>query len=656
MDRSYVRNLPGCVGIGLVVVARLVGLLQPLELDALDVGLRWRSPEPTDDRIVIVGINETDLQSVDTYPIPDEVLAQLLQQLQTYNPQVIGLDIVRDVPVEPGHAQLVEAFTTIPNIIGGESIFLDRIDAVIAPPPSLPPEQIGFVDSILDDDGHQRRAILGGTNQEGEYRFSMAIQLASAYLSAQGIELSNGIKNPVSMRFGDAELPVVSSNLGGYVRADAGGNQTLINFRSGQRPFRQVSLLDMVKGDVDPEWFRDRIVLIGITATSKRDYERSAAIASSNPGLVFGVELHAHTVSQIVSAALDGRSLLRTWSDGWEYLWIIAWGLVGMGIGQWVQRPIRHFLWVGSIMLSLMAASYGFLAAGWWIPIVPALTALLINGVLLYSFYLYDQTLQSRIRDRQLVIEQTFTTIHNGPLQTLAGMRRELDEPSFSKSKLEQSLGQLNQELRGIYDAIQQDAIQDNRLHLQGQAALDLTTPLHELLHEVYFDTLQRNFPGFTSLKAHIVTFEPFEENGLTAELKRELCRFLEEALCNVGKHASGARRLTIDCQHNGNHNLIRVIDNGSDLNVRGEDNIEHSVQKSRSLTPQLLKNAGRGTQQAEQLANKLRGNFNRSAHSPQGTCCELSWQPQKSILTQLKHHIIAVFGKVNHLFQPRRR
>ena len=49
--------LPGFVIVALVIAARLTGLLQFLELSALDNFLRLRPEEPVDERIVNVGIN-----------------------------------------------------------------------------------------------------------------------------------------------------------------------------------------------------------------------------------------------------------------------------------------------------------------------------------------------------------------------------------------------------------------------------------------------------------------------------------------------------------------------------------------------------------------------------------------------------------------------
>ena len=633
--------VPGLISIGVIVAARLAGLLQPLEWAALDTALRWRPVEPTDQRIVIVGITEEAIQATD-FPIPDGVLAQLLRQLQDYQAHVIGLDIVRDIPVEPGHDELVAAFQSMDNVVGAESVLPDRLGALIAPPPSLPPQQIAAVDSMLDRDGNLRRSLLGTATVDGDYQFTMALRLAQDYLEQHGVILENGIKDPAAMRFGSVELPRVHPNSGGYVRADAGGTQVLLNFRSGPEPFPMVSLTEVLEGQVDPEQFRDRIVLVGMTASSTKDIVQSSAVASSNPGLVYGVEIQAHAISQLISAVLDGRSLLRVWGVGWEYGWIILWGTIGIGISQLVQRPSRYFALVIVASVGLVGLGYVSPMMGLWIPMVPAGLAFLVNAVVLHGFYLHNKSLQSRIRERQLVIEQTFTAIHNGPLQTLATLMRDAENPSVSKSAVQTGLQQLNQELRGVYTAIKKEITEEDRLYLREQSSLDLTTPLHELLYDVYYDVLQRDFPHFTTLKVKVTTFEPFDEVTLLAKQKRELCRLLEEMLCNVGKHADGTSRLIIECRYDSPFNIIRVIDNGIGLTDHGAAIV---FEKKASRSAQL---SGRGTQQAMTLAQQLSAVFERSPYKPKGTCCELKWKPKQSLLAKIRTALVNRFDRRN--------
>ncbi|MGG6264520.1 CHASE2 domain-containing protein [Leptolyngbya sp. AN03gr2] len=610
MNRRRRGALPGLAVIVGIILARLTGSLQFLELVTLDKFLRLRPPEPQDERIVIVGITEEDIQRARTYPIPDRVLAELIQRLQTYQPSAIGLDIVRDVPVEPGHAALSSLFRTTKNVFGVEIAFPDRSGFTVAPPPALPSEQVGFADAVLDADGFQRRSLIGAHNPQQEYRFAFTTRLAEHYLAAQGIELENGIRDPDAMRFGSVELTRVQPNFGGYVNVDAGGNQILLNVRRGAMPFRVLSLAQIEAG-VDPQWLRGKIVLVGVMSLSAKDLASSGAIVGINPGRVYGVEMQAHAISQILSAVLDQRPLLQVWAPGWELVWIVAWGLLGMSFGRFVRSPWKILLGLILLCASAIAISYGLLLFGWWVPIVPVLLILVLNGTGLTAamFYRREQELQLRLEERQFVIEQTFNAIHSGPLQTLVQilrMAQSQEAPSFLSE-----LQRLSQELRSIYESVQRETI-ETEAHLQLGSAIELAlqAPLHELLYKVYCNTLEQELPHFKTLKSKIVQFDPLNTRNLRLEHKRGLCRFLEEALCNVGKHATGATRLTVICTQEDNQQVIRVIDNG--LATIG----------SSDRSP----NSGLGTQLAQNLAKQLGGKFQRYPNQLRGTVCELNW------------------------------
>jgi CHASE2 domain-containing sensor protein len=601
------QALPGLVVLTLIVGARLLGLFQGLELKMLDTLLRWRPAEATDERILIVGVTEDDIQRLGTYPVPDGVLANLIRALEAHQPRAIGIDIYRDLPVEPGHQTLVETLTTRPQVIAIEYILNHP---PIAAPAYLPDQQVGFVDFPVDADGFVRRALLGFRNTDGAYRFSLALKLAEIYLQSEGLTLENGLQDPAAMRFGTTEFSRVPPNTGGYIKADTGGHQILLNVRGGATPFRRVSLTEVLDNQVNPDWIQDAMVLVGITASSARDVLNSAAVRSGGPQ-VYGVEMHAHVTSQLVSTVMDNRAPLRTWPDGVEYLWIVLWGGLGIVLIRRIKSPSRYLLVIGLVGLGIAAVSYGWLVlGGWWIPLVPALLAFTVNGLVISGFYLYDQMLRSRIEERQRVIEQTYNAIHNGPLQTLALLLRDSGE-TLSWPEALPKLNQMDHDLRHIYEGLL------NSLHLSlaepklaaGSDAADL---FHETLYEIYTETLQRDFPGFKSLGPKVVSFEPLNTKGLSPDDHQAIGRFLEEALCNVGKHAINPTRLTVTCMVTEEENRIQVKDNGQG---RPEDTPHSNLGR-------------RGTRQAEQLAQRLGGHFQRRS-TPSGTCCELRWPVQ---------------------------
>ncbi|MFN6569128.1 CHASE2 domain-containing protein [Dendronalium sp. ChiSLP03b] len=606
-----VGALPGIVVITLVIIARLTGFMQSLEWLAFDSFLRLRPDEPIEQRIVLVGINEDDIRTRKKYavdsPISDRDLAQLLFKLQTYKPRVIGLDIYRDLPVNPGHAELVAAFSNLKNLIAIEKVLPDEI----APPPKLSPKQIGFADQIIDTDGKLRRSLLGTPTPKG-YKFSLSVRLAEVYLAHERITLENGNRDRAAMRFGNTELPRFLTNSGGYVRTDAGGVQVLLNFRSGRERFRTLSLHALKNEQFNPDWIRDRIVIIGITSPSRKDFITTSAIESIKPatGRVYGLEIQAHAVSQIISAALDSRPMLNTWLDVWEYIWIVAWGFLGIVSARLTKSPLINLLVVGLASFSLVFVSYLLLIWGWWIPVIPALIVLALNGVELTALYQHDQALRLGIKARQAIIERTFETIHNGPQQNLAKVLklvRDRDVPiNELLPEIEQELEKLNHELRGIYEFLQREPLnQDISLYLGKSLVLNLQDPLHEILYQVYNHTLEREFPCFKTIRIKIRNFEPIDERHLTIEQKRSLCRFLEEALCNVGKHATGVTRLEVNCSSFEGWYTLSITDDGLGISSSTE---------------------GRGTQQFRNLARQFKGKFRRVSLSPRGTLCELSW------------------------------
>ncbi|MCC3417190.1 MAG: CHASE2 domain-containing protein [Microcoleus sp. PH2017_07_MST_O_A] len=572
-------SLPGVMVIVAVMMARLTGALQFLELVAFDRFLLLRPPEPMDERIVIVGITEEDIQRARTYPIPDRDIADLLKRLQTYQPIAIGLDIVRDIPVEPGHAELTSVFRSSKNAIGVEIALPDRNGFIVTPPPALPPEQVGFADTVLDADGYQRRSLLGAHKSPQDYRFSFTIQLAKHYLETKGVKLDDGIRDRDAMRFGSIELTRVQSNSGGYVGADAGGNQILLNVRTGQKPFRVLSLAQIKSGQVNPDWIRGKIVLIGMMSFSAKDLASSGAIAGINPGRIYGVEIQAHATSQIVSAVLDRRSLLNTWTDAWEYLWIVAWGLLGISLGRFLKSPWKILLGFLVASISPIAICYWLILLGWWVPLVPVLLVLVLNGAGLMAalFYRHEQELRLRLEERQFAIEQTFNAIHSGPLQTLVGILRNAQEQATPPLFLPE-LQRLNQELRAVYGSVQRDAI-DDRPHLRMGSAIELAlqAPLHELLYKVYSNTLEQELPYL---------------------------------------------QLTVICTQEGDRQVIRVVDNGN-----GKlSEIEATIQDSNTN----IQSSGLGTQLANNLAKQLGGTFRRYQNVPKGTVCELSWSAKR--------------------------
>ena len=611
MTRWEISFLPGGMAIVFLMLLRWFGALQGLEWIVFDRFLRSRPAESMDRRILIVGINEQDIQQLGTYPVPDRELATVIRQLQKWKPTVIGLDLFRDQPVPIGATDLNQVFKTQKNVIGIEKRLGMITDAVVVSAPiALPREQVGFVDSALDPDGALRRSLLLTQDAQGTVHSSLSLVLAESYLSQKGIEIQPGVRDPDSIRFGLVELLKIQGRMGGYSHLDSNGLVSLINFRSGRRPFRVVSLGDLKSGRVSPEWVRDAVVLVGIMSPSVRDYVNSQAIDSENPALIYGVEAQAHAVSQLISAGENGRSFIQVWDWPWEYLWIVGWGGVGIVLGWVVRSPWKWLLGVGVGVGIIVGLGYSLILFAWWIPVVPTLLVFLINGAGLTAFYRYDQGLRSRLQERQSIIDETFNAIHNGPLQSLSMLRRNSKDNRLTQEELLRQLENLDLSIRNIYESMLREGLNlEASAYVSDRLRLNLGEPLHEVLQQVYGDVLGRDLPYFAGVKVKVVNFEALDEKSLTVEVKRGICRFLEEAMCNVGKHAIGVTKLEVRCGQVEGRQVVRVVDNGTGV---------------------LTEREGMGTQQARKLAKRLRGRFERSVRSTKGVMCELSWKGRR--------------------------
>ncbi len=611
--------LPGIAAIGLTIIARMLGSLQSLELAAYDTFMRLRPDEPMDERILIVGINEEDIRRIKQYPIPDGEIAKLLRTLQSYQPAAIGLDIYRDIRVPPGHDELASAFLDMKNVIGIEKVLPDRSGFTVNPPLNLPSEQVGFVDAPIDADEKQRRTLLGTSDLKDKWRLSLSLKLADIYLKKHGINWKEENKSEgYLMKFNSTKIPQFRPNDGGYISEDNGGYQSLINFRSNIKPFRIVSLTDINNKKVDASWIQDKIVLIGLTTPSFKDYTFSDTIKTKNISLVYGVEIHAHVTSQLISYVLNKRPFIKTWADIWEYLWIISWGIIVIVLGRKMRSPLMLIFSITGIIIFFIIISHSLLTLSWWTPFIPSLLILALNGfsIIIAAIDRHEENWRLRIQIQKLVINKTFDIIHNGPLQTIARMIKQVEENKeiSNAQNFLSELHQLNQDLRGVYKLVKQENfIESNTFYINQEQEIDLKKPLHEALNEVYVDVFDRDFPCFKTIKINVVNFQPLNEENLSAELKHSICRFLEEALCNVGKYAQNTTRLEINCDYKKGKNIIIVKDNGLGVNKINNSSYQ-----------------GFGTQQAVTLAKQLRGKFERFANSPKGTTCQLSWSTHK--------------------------
>ena len=397
------------------MTAGYLGLFQLMEWATFDQFFRWRPREAIDSRITIVTIDESDIAHVGQWPIPDAVLAKLIENLRQHNPKGIGLDLYRDLPVEPGHQVLVDVFKNTPNLIGVEK----AVGNAVPPPPILKQsDRVGLADLVLDADGKVRRGLISVRTAEGQTKLGLGTTLALMYLEAEGITLKMLDPKQKHLGLGKAVFVPLKGNEGGYVRANTGGYQILLNYRGTLDNFHHVSMKDVLENRIPPNSLRDRIVFIGATGASLNDlfFTPYSSKTNGSPQRTPGVVIHANITSQIISGAIEGRPFIRVWDEPIEWLWILVWSFAGAGV-SWIvlntQRlGDRFVLKITAFLISLLAGgamlvggSYvGFLAS-WWLPVITPLVAFTGSGIAIAGFHTLE--LHREKADLEILLETT---------------------------------------------------------------------------------------------------------------------------------------------------------------------------------------------------------------------------------------------------------
>ncbi len=411
---------------GILVSVRQLRGFENAELQAYDRFIQLRpQPEP-DTRILIVGIDEDDIQGRQEYPIEDGTIAELLSKLESYQPRAIGLDVARDIPQGPeaGRKQLTNVLQQSDRIVS--ACLLSSVNQPgVSPAPGAAPAMTGFAGFPQDSSGIVRRTSLVSVPEQYARDFgephickaasseielpSLGFLLSLIYLEAEGIQPEPNDLGEIQLNL--TSLTPLQPNAGSYIRGDILDYQLMLNYRAPRNAFQQVSLSDVLNGKVNQRQVRDKVVLIGYTSQVEKDvlltpYTEIESGAREMPGVV----VHGQVVSQLLSAVLDGRPLLESWSDPGEILWIWLWALTGGSLAFYCQRPLLLALLSGGTIASCWGLSWFLFQRGLWVPLVPTAWGILITalGILLlqqarqggYTQAIYEQ-LQDQLRGQR---------------------------------------------------------------------------------------------------------------------------------------------------------------------------------------------------------------------------------------------------------------
>lgn len=308
---------------------------------------------PQNDQIVVVAIDDASLRLLGRWPWSRALHAELLQQLHTA--RAVGLDVVF---AEPSDAQ---ADTQLANAISQHGrvalpVFVDRSrqsPQMLLPLPSLANRAaaLGHVDLNFDGDGVVRRLYLQAGIGDTDFP-----ALPMAMLQAGGVHP----RNPTA---------IVHSISGDWVTADP----LLLAFGDVTRRIRVISAADVLLGKISPEEWREKWVLIGVTATGTGDLAPTPVRWEDRP--LAGVMLNAVALDNLLRH--DQIHPLAWWLE--IMVWLLLWAAA-----LWCRRWRRGGMVGLLIVIALVWGASATLLHNfhWWFAPFPASLLVLAGGVL----------------------------------------------------------------------------------------------------------------------------------------------------------------------------------------------------------------------------------------------------------------------------------
>jgi CHASE2 domain-containing sensor protein/serine phosphatase RsbU (regulator of sigma subunit) len=565
---------------GLTIAGSYAGIFRILEWATLDQFFFLRPQESRDRHIVIVTVDEPDINAVKQWPMPDAVMSQLIRNIKQQKPRGILLDIYRDLPVEPGHQELVETFKNTPNLIGIEKV----VGNAIAPPPTLAKRgQVAANDLFLDRDGKIRRGVVLLPKKDGTPIQSLGVQAAIMYLEKDNIELE--VINPEKLVYslGQAKFVPLSKNDGEYTKFDLGGYQILINYRGGLEQFEHLSMTDVLENRIPADLMRDRLVFIGSKAPSLNDNYPTPFNSKflSATELMPGVVIHANLTSQILSAALENRPMLRASAKPINGLLIVFWSAWGATFGAlYIKR--RWLTGTGWFMASIIiiASSYLVFLQGWLIPVfapliaITAATVASIGSVLWKNLMLSHRQLEDYAHNLEDKVQKRTAE--------LAFANEQLASANIEISTLNEKLKEENLRLGAELDILRkmQQLILPRFAELEAIKELDISgfmEPADEVGGD-YYDVLYTE--GIVTIAIGDVTGHGLESGILMVmtqtavrtlqEIReRDFVRFLDTLNRTIYKNVT-----RMNCDKNLTLALLNYVDNRVSISGQHEETI----------------------------------------------------------------------------------
>ena len=375
------------VGLALILTADILGFFVGMDNHCYDLFFRLRGSAVHDHRILIAAVDERTLDRLGRWPLRRSHYARLLDRLD--KAKIVGFDILM---VEPSEDDVVLA-----EAIG-------KNGRVILPAYIVNPRQVADTSSSFIPRGvghiHLEQDIDGVVRKVYHTLYTGGKKIPS--FASTIYETLTGEAFPRDGRMGsEGDLTMQSRIIQGDARK--------INYYGPPGTFPRLSLIDIIDGRYPNDFFRDTIVLIGVTAAGLE-----AGVLTpftQNRDLMTGVETHGHILANLI----DRNSLVDV-PD--EIRWILSFCFALLGFFLFLRAECSRtvLLWVLAILAAFITTFAVFVLSGVWFS--PILFSFSLSFLLAVAYIFRLERTGRRLGEAKEEWEKSFNTISDAIVLT----------------------------------------------------------------------------------------------------------------------------------------------------------------------------------------------------------------------------------------------
>ncbi len=356
--------------VALIQLLVMIGIFARPEMTLYDSWFRLKGVQNPGENVVVVAIDDASVSRIGPLAWPRTVHADLLEKLS--QARVVGFDLTfnseKDAQEDEAFAKAIAQHGRVvlaSKLTFGKDETGEIMEGLEAPLENLMmgAAGIGFVNTPVEADQVVRRLSMVDVNlfDMPFPSFALATYLVAEELNPNDIKLMPGY-----LIVKGQKIPINDSN------------QAMPTFYGPTETFKTISYADIIKGNVSPNYFKDKIVLIGAATAEDHDvyatpYSTSNMVKNGSRAAP-GVEIHANTVQSFLNSSWYRQV---GWGYNFIFLFLMAilTSLAVSGRGPWVGMMGT----LGIVAVTLCTVYYLWNANHMWLNLAAPLAIIFLT-------------------------------------------------------------------------------------------------------------------------------------------------------------------------------------------------------------------------------------------------------------------------------------